>query len=511
MTAPSRSTPERIVIVGFGPVAARLTEHLEPFVAAGLVQLTILGQEKDAAYNRVLVADVAVGRTPEEVLRLADTAALRSAGIDVRLGSTVQRIDRNIQQIHSDDGATVPYDRLVLATGSSPVLPPLAGADDAAALPAGVGFLRDLEDARALSAALAGGSRLVVLGGGLLGIEAALAAAEEGADVTLVHHGRHPLERLMGEGALLVGYALESAGIRLVSGAALGLELDDGRITGLAMGDGTVVPADALVIACGVRPRVQLAADALLETRDGVLVDHSLQVRGGDRIWAIGDCAEVRCTDPACAPCSIVTAPQGVIGPGWLQADQVGAAFAAGLTGAALGPAGTTPEPPRRRDAVVMLKACGFDAVAAGDTGVGLWDAGNGLDVAVWADSGHGQYVKMVTRDGVLTGLVCIGMPRTGAELVLLFERGGELPADRSSLLRLDTAETALAVGAPAGDSTLCRCAGIRRDVVEQSVAAGCATVGEVSSNTRAGSGCGGCHGDIRRIIEQHFAVAAVP
>lgn len=511
MKTTSRGTPERIVIVGFGPVAARLTEHLEPLVAAGLVQLTIIGQEKDAAYNRVLVADVAVGRTPEDVLRLADPAALRSAGVDVRLGSTVQRIDRNAQHVRLDDGATVPYDRLVLATGSQPVLPPLAGVHHAAALPAGVGFLRDLEDARALSAVLAGGLRLVVLGGGLLGIEAALAAAEEGADVTLVHHGRHPLERLMGEGAHLVGCALESAGIRLVAGAALALELDDGHIAGLAMGDGTVVPADALVIACGVRPRVQLAADALLETRNGILVDHALQVRGGNRIWAIGDCAEVRCTDSTFTPCSAITAPQGLIGPGWLQADQLGAAFAADLTGAASGLAGTTPEEPRRRDAVVMLKARNLDAVAAGDTGVGLWTAGNGLDVAVWADPGHGQYVKMVTRDGVLTGLVCIGMPRTGAELVLLFERGSELPADRSSLLRLDAAETSIAVSASAGDSALCRCAGIRRDVVEESVAAGCATVGELSTETRAGSGCGGCHGDIRKIIEQHFAVVAVP
>ena len=100
----------------------------------------------------------------------------------------------------------------------------------------------------------------------------------------------------MGEGAHLVATALETAGIRVVPGAALGLQLDDGTLAGLVMADGTVVPADALVIACGVRPRIQLAADALLETRDGILVDHAHRVRNGEKIWAIGDCASARST-----------------------------------------------------------------------------------------------------------------------------------------------------------------------------------------------------------------------
>ncbi|WP_082471272.1 FAD-dependent oxidoreductase [Arthrobacter sp. Leaf234] len=507
MTAMGGSAAERIVIVGFGPVAARLLEHLEPLVAAGAVAVTVIGQEPEAAYNRVLVADVAVGRTREGAIRLADAAALATLGIDVRLGARVTRVDRPFRRVLLDDGGSVDYDRLVLATGSRPVLPRLAGIDDAL-LPAGVSFLRDLADARALSSAMAADRRIVVLGGGILGIEAALAAAEEGARVTLVHSGRAPLERHLGDGARVLGAALARTGITVTGGASTGITLTDGRFSGLTLEGGLQVEGGALVIACGVRPRTELADGCDLNTAAGILVDHDLRALDTGDIWAIGDCAEVRCWDPSCAGCSGTTVPQGLIGPGWQQADQLGAAFTAELTGALPSAAAG---PPDRRDPLLLLKARGVDAVTAGETDADPWSTEPGLDVAVWTDPGHGRYAKMVTRDGVLAGLVCVGMPRTGAELVLLFERGSELPADRSSLLRLDGVEGGAPALRPGPEATLCRCAGITRGTVEASVRAGCTTVQEVSAGTRAGTGCGGCHEDIRSAIEQHYAAAVAP
>ncbi|MUK03086.1 NAD(P)/FAD-dependent oxidoreductase [Vibrio cholerae] len=503
MSPSNTPVPERIVVVGFGPVAARLVEQLEPLAAAGRVALTIIGQEQDAAYNRVLVADVAVGRTSEAAIRLSDAETLGAAGVDVRLGARVARVDRPYQRVLLDDGEVIGYDRLVLATGSRPVLPRLDGLDRAIPLPSGVGFLRDLDDARELAAALADQKRIVVLGGGILGIEAALAASEEGGRVTLVHHGRSPMERLLGEGARVLGEALRAAGITVVSGTSAGVQLERGRFTGLRLDGGGVIDGGALVLACGVRPRTELAEGCNLDTADGILVDHGLRALGTEDIFAIGDCAEVRCRDASCPACSADTVPQGLIGPGWRQADQLGRAIGAELSGGGTPP----PEFPERRDPVLVLKARGVDAVTAGETDPDPWTVEPGLAVAVWADPAHGRYAKMVTRDGVLTGLVCVGMPRTGAELVLLFERGSELPADRSSLLRLDSAEGAAAALPPGPDATLCRCAGITRGTVQESVAGGCASVGEVSAGTRAGTGCGGCHEDIRAVIEQHFAV----
>ncbi|MEC5199165.1 assimilatory nitrate reductase electron transfer subunit [Arthrobacter sp. PL16] len=504
MSSTDAPVPERIVVVGFGPVAARLVEHLEPLVAAGTVALTVIGQEQDAAYNRVLVADVAVGRTSEAAIRLADAAALIALGIDVRLGAHVARVDRPFRRVLLDDGQAIGYDRLVLATGSRPLLPRLDGLDGARSLPPGVSFLRDLRDARAVSAALAAQERIVVLGGGILGIEAALAAAEEGGRVTLVHNGRAPMERFLGEGARVLAAALTKAGITVVGGASTGITVTDGHFSGLMLEGGTLVDGGALVLACGVRPRTELADGCDLNTAAGILVDHELRALDTRDIWAIGDCAEVRCWDGSCLACAGVTTPQGLIGPGWQQADQLGMAFAAELSGTPAAVVG----PPDRRSAVLVLKARGVDAVTAGETDVDPWTVEPGLAVAVWTDPGHGRYAKMVTRDGVLTGLVCVGMPRTGAELVLLFERRSELPADRSSLLRLDSIEGAVAALPPGPDATLCRCAGVTHGAVQESVQRGCASVKEVSAGTRAGTGCGSCHDDIRAVIEQHFSVA---
>ena len=517
MSGPAPSLPSRVVVVGFGPVAARLVEHLEPLVAAGLVALTIIGQEPDAAYNRVLVADLAVGRTREAAIRLADAPALRAAGIDVRLGARVVRVDRPFRRVLLDDGAAIDYDRLVLATGSRPVRPRLDGLEtpagreesDDALLPPGVSFLRDLSDARAVASALAARQRIVVLGGGILGIEAALAAAEEGGRVTLVHTGRSPMERLLGVGSRVLATALREAGITVVAGVSAGIDLEDGRFAGVRLEGGARVDGGALVLACGVRPRTELAEGCGLAVADGVLVDHTLRAVGTDDIWAIGDCAEVCCLRSSCTVCAGPTAPQGLIGPGWQQADELGAALVAELSGNGTGAGSALDghiEPVGRREPVIVLKARGVDAVVAGETDADPWTVEPGLTVAEWADPGHGRYAKMVTRDGVLTGLVCVGMPRTGAELVLLFERGSELPADRSSLLRLDSAEGLLAASPPGPAATLCRCAGITRGTVQESVAAGCASVRDVSSSTRAGTGCGGCHEDIRAVIEEHFA-----
>lgn len=514
----------RIVVVGFGPVAARFIEQIEPLLGAGRVNLTVIGAESVAAYNRVLVADVGVGRTSEDAIAVSDPQHLAALGAELVLGLSVRRIDRARRLVHLSDGTTRSYDRLVLATGARPVIPYLAGLNPdplAPALPKGVSTLRDLDDARELSAVVRQRGGIVILGGGILGLEAALAAAEQGARVSVVHHGGYPLGRNIDDaGGQVLARALQRQGVRLVSGAkAVGLEHDDGgRFTALRLDDGRLVSGDQLVLSCGVRPCVELAEGAGLPVASGVLVGHTLRAHHEDFIYAIGDCAEVRCIDAECSPCSASSGPSGLIGPGWKQAEWLAASFAAELS------PGTDKhgiplsylDPRSYLDAhlppVVMLKARGLDAVVAGEVDADPWARhDDGTSVSLWADPQEGKYVKMVTQDGVLRGLVSVGMPRTGAELVLLFESGGVLPADRSSLLRLDGAEERVAPSSSTDPAaTVCRCAGVSRGSIEQAAVVGCSTVAEVSASTRAGTGCGGCHGDIRAIIEQHFQTAAV-
>ena len=518
---PAHSAPERIVVVGFGPVAARFVDELRPAAAAGVAEVTVIGAEEQPAYNRVLVADLGVGRTALASMRLADPDDLASDGIRAVLGTHVARIDRSRRLVHTAEGGPFPYDRLVLATGARAAIPNLTGLNPDPlhpVLPHGVTALRDLADAERLSAAVRGRKRIVVLGGGVLGLEAALAASEEGATVTVVHHGARPLGRQIdaGGGATLAA-VLRAGGLRLAPNArATGIETDDdGGFRALLLEDGSAIDGDLLVLACGARPRRELAEGAGLGTDAGILVDHRLAALHTEHVFAIGDCAEIRCADATCEECARGGGPSGLIAPGWRQADWLAASFRSRLLGEPV------PAPlPEERPGVILLKAHGVNLALAGSVQREpwesvAWDADDGgrppIDVSLWADPAHGRYVKMCTRDGVLEGFIALGMPRAAAELTLLFGSGAELPADRSVLLRLDGPESSLgAPGSSAGpESTLCRCAGVSRGTVQEAVLGGCSTVEEVSKSTRAGSGCGGCRDSVRELIEQHFAVAA--
>lgn len=511
---------EQIVIVGFGPVAARLVDELLPAVRSGRVGLTVVGEEAEAAYNRVLVADLGVGRTTAEALALSDAAELTAQGADIRLGVRVKRVDRARQQVLLSDGGAVHYDRLVFATGSRPVIPNLTGINPDPThpvLPAGVTALRDIRDAEALRRAVTGGKRVVVLGGGVLGLETALAAAEEGATVTVVHNGPHPLGRNIdrGGGSVLAA-SLRRCGVRMAGNArSTGVEHNapDGGFSALLLDDGSAIDGDLLVLSCGVRPRTELAEGCGLSTSAGILVDHKLRAHHEPHIFAIGDCAEVRCPDPDCAPCRNAKGPSGLVGPGWRQAEWLAGyltQLADGVEDAALLPA-----LPAEQPGVIVLKARGMNMAVAGDNSADPWDedalaagAVNGrprLQVSQWADPEHGRYVKMTTRGGVLEALVAVGMPRTAAELVGLFERGAELPADRSLLLRLDGPDQLPGTGAADPAGTVCRCAGVSGAAIQGAVEEGCSTVPEVSKATRAGTGCAGCHEDIKGLIEKHF------
>lgn len=516
---------EQIVIVGFGPVAARLIDELLPAVRSGQVQLTVVGQETEAAYNRVLVADLGVGRTTAEAIALADAAALAAEGVDVRLGVRVRRVDRARQQVVLTDGTSAHYERLVFATGSRPVIPNLTGINPdptSPVLPAGVTALRDLSDAEVLRQAVAGGKRVVVLGGGVLGLETALAAAEEGATVTVVHNGPHPLGRNIdrGGGAVLAA-SLRNCGVRVAGNArSTGVEHNapDGGFSALLLDDGSAIDGDLLVLSCGVRPRVELAEGCGLSTATGILVDHKLRAHHEPHIFAIGDCAEVRCPDAGCSECRTARGPSGLVGPGWRQAEWL-AEYLMLLATGTQEEADALLELPQEMPGVIVLKARGMNMAVAGDNAAEPWDeealtagAVNGrprLQIAQWADPEHGRYVKMTTRGGVLEGLVTVGMPRTAAELVQLFERGAELPADRSLLLRLDGPDHVAAAANNDPERTVCRCAGVSGTKIQDAVVDGCGTVAEVSGATRAGTGCGGCHSDIKEIIEKHFQSAA--
>ncbi|MET9953985.1 FAD-dependent oxidoreductase [Streptomyces sp. NPDC006339] len=267
----------RIVVVGGGTAGARLAQRLP---------VTLLGEEPHAPYNRLLLADVLAGRYGPEVI------ALPEARKPARLGVRAVRIDRAARAVQCADGTRVPYDRLVLATGSAPVLPPLRGLRGAE-LPSGVHPFRTLDDCLALRGAVRPGVRAVVIGGGLLGVSAARALAALGAEVMLTQQGERLMERqLDAHSSALLRAHMEALGVEVHTECRVsGLRQEGGAVTAVELADGFVLDAQVVVLACGVRPRVALAREAGLDVRTGVVVDDELRT-SDPYIHAIGDCAE---------------------------------------------------------------------------------------------------------------------------------------------------------------------------------------------------------------------------
>lgn len=519
---------ERVVLVGYGPVGARLVEGLLPAVRDGRIDLTVVGAETHDVYNRVLLAEYAVGRMQRDGLDLAGRAIAEEAGVRFALGTTVVGVDRDSRVVRLHDGIRIPYDRLVLATGARANVPTLAGLERAqrhrstrpaeptaldqgtSPLPRGVVALRDLADAELVRTAVSAGQRIVVLGAGVLGMELALAAAEAGAQVVVAYHSAAPMNRTLDEnGGRVLAHAAAALGVEMRHHAraeSIVQRYDDhgqAWFDGLVCADGSVLAGDLLVLSCGVAARTEVASLCGLATSTGVLVDAASRSWTDPDVFAIGDCAHV--ADPADADPDgrVPGGPSGLVGPGWRQADRLAALLSSGVDGPA----------PVERPGVVMLKAEGIDVVAAGDVDADPFSHAPGCpgpQVTVWADPARGAYVKLSTVDGVLTGFVSVGMPRTGAELTLLFERGSELPADRSSLLRLDAPDAGMAVVADpfAADATVCWCNGVSAGAIREAASAAEPTVACVKAATRAGTGCGGCVGRITELLAREVVPA---
>jgi assimilatory nitrate reductase electron transfer subunit len=500
----------RVVVVGYGPVGGRLVDELLPAVRAGLIRMTVVGAEPEPAYNRVLLAEYAVGRADRARLDLVDQQEAIAAGVAFRLGQAVSAINRTRQRVTLDSGESVGYDRLVLAVGARANIPTLSGLEpgylgpasyldaEAARLPQGVVVLRDLRDADATRSSIDRAAHVVVLGAGVLGMELALAAREQGSRVTVVHHDETPMGRNLDlPGGRTLARAAEAAGVEMLrrsraEGVLLRTAADGRReFDALLCADGKIVGGDLLVLSCGVSTRRELASRAGLAVARGILVDEELRSWTDPDIFAIGDCAHVAPRGDGPVP----GGPSGLIAPGWRQADWLAALLVAEATGSSR-PELLAAEPP----GVVMLKAEGVTVVSAGVIDGDPWDDGD-RDIAQWSDPARGRYLKTVAAGGVLVGFVCAGMPRVAAELTLLFQRGSALPDDPAELLHLDGLVRAAAATGLAADDTVCWCNGVSAGSIRDCAAHGAETVEQVGAMTRAGTGCGGCRGRIAELL----------
>lgn len=390
---------ERLVIVGAGMAAARLLGELARH-CPDRYEVTVLGAETHNPYNRILLSSLLSGDRAAEDLALEDSCALPHAVF--RLGDAVARIERAGRVVATEQGARIAYDRLVLATGSEAVRPPLAGMD----LP-GVFTFRDRSDADALIGASRAARRAVIIGGGLLGLEAAYGLARRGVDVTVVHLMGWLMERQIdAAAAALLQASLTARGITVLLQAETQELIGNGRASAVRLKDGRVLPADLVVVAIGIKPKVALAQTAGLAVRRGIVVDDRM-ASSDPAILAIGECAEHR------------GATYGLVLPLWEQAA-VAAAQLAGhgewLYNGSL--------------AATSLKVTGVDLFSAGEI-----EAGDGAEEIVYQDPEAGIYRKLVLKDGRLAGAVLLGDSRDGGWYAELIRQAVDIKPIRRDLV----------------------------------------------------------------------------
>lgn len=440
----------RVVVVGNGMAGFRFVQDLLEF---GDFDVTVVGDEPGGAYNRARLPDVLVGTASEESIELADPGWYASRGVRLLAGVAAARIDRARRRLVLADGQTIRYDRLVLATGSVPVMP--------VRVSRGVIAFRGLADCAAIKS-MASRGPAVVLGGGVLGLETARALAVGGLPVTLVQRGTRLMERQLDAGAArILDRTVRSLGVTVRTGASI----RDVRDTGIELDDGTRLAARLLVLCCGARPRVGLASAASLAVRTGVVVDDQMRSVTDPRILAIGDCAEHR------------GRTHGLVAPAWAQA-RVAATTVAGQR--TPGYAGSP--------AVVRLKADGIELAALGSA------RGPGAEVIRFTDPSRGVYQKLVVRNGQLAGAILLGDTSAAGTITQLFDRGTRLPADRSSLLLTRS------VTAPA-QAAVCECNGVTGAAISSAWRNGARDIDQIAGRTRATTGCGTCRDTVEEIL----------
>ncbi|GGX64819.1 FAD-dependent oxidoreductase [Streptomyces hiroshimensis] len=452
----------RIVIVGNGPAGHRLAELLrtrDPSCA-----VTVLGAEAEPAYNRVLLPSVIAGKLSPEQTYLTGHD---SGTVTVRRGVSVTGIDRERRTVRTGDGRLHLYDQLVLATGARCFLPPLPGLTGAGGDPAeGVVALRTLADCRRLEERLDRAGGIVVLGGGVLGLEVARALNDRGHGVDVVHMGPHVMERQLDApaGKTLAG-VLERLGIRIHTGRAAA------SWTGsrLVLDDGTGLPADLVVVSAGVVPNTELARAAGLRVGRGIVVDDHMRT-SDPRIHALGDCAEH------------AGQVSGLIAPAWEQAETLAEA----LTG------GDRPYTTTRT--VTRLKARGVDLAVIGDGNHDLPDA----EVVTLADPARGQYARLALQDERIVGAILLGFPASVAAVSRLYDAGAPTPVDRLALLagRAVAGRTDAPADLP-GETVVCRCNNVTKTALVTGWRSGARTAEALARATRASTGCGSCAGAV--------------
>ncbi|KTF41114.1 nitrite reductase [Xanthomonas translucens pv. translucens] len=466
----------RLVVVGNGMAGIRTVEELLKLMP-GMYDITVFGAEPHPNYNRILLSPVLSGEQQFDEIVLNPLAWYAEHGIHLHVGKEVTRIDRVKRKVIAADGTEAPYDRLLLATGSLPIVLPVPGKD----LKGVIGY-RDMHDTQTMIDTATRKRHAVVIGGGLLGLEAANGLKQRGMQVTVVHLADWLLERQLDPVAgQLLQRSLSERGLEFRLGTST-TELvgnADGDVVAVKFSDGSEVPADLVVMAAGIRPNIALAQAAGIHCTRGIVVNDTLQTFD-PRVYAVGECASHR------------GIAYGLVAPLFEQAKICAnhlAGFGIGIY--------------RGSVASTKLKVTGIDLFSAGD-----FMGGEGSEEIVLSDPAGGVYKKLVLKDDKLVGACLYGDTNDGAWYFQLLKDASPIGERRE---RLMFGESALGDAGTAGQDRasamrdsdeVCGCNGVCKGTIVKAInAQGLFTVDEVKKQTKAASSCGSCTGLVEQIL----------
>jgi nitrite reductase (NADH) large subunit len=465
---------QKLVVIGNGMAGVACVEQI--LKHSPKFEVTLFGNETHPNYNRILLSSVLAGEKTADEIVLNDLEWYEKNAIRLRLGVRIIDVDPERKTVSGNDGSITPFDRLLIATGSSPLIPPMEGTTKQ-----GVYVFRNLDDARALLERAGPGKKAVVIGGGLLGLEAARGLQVQGCGVTVVHLMDTLMERQLDwAGGSYLKAKMECLGVRVLLERNTVAILGNGKAEGVAFKDGHTVEADFVVIAAGIRPNAELGRKAGLQVNRGIVVNDYMETSNPD-IFAVGECVE---HNGIC---------YGLVAPLLEQAK----VLAATITGNK-GPSyrGTTQ--------AAKLKIMGVDVFSAGDFNEKV----PGVDAIRYEDPALGTYKKLTVRDGKLSGVILVGDTSDSHRYMDWLRSETDLTAMRRQLLFPGpTQDAGLDVAEMPDSKVICGCNGVTKGAIIRAVhEKGICTLTQLKDCTRASTGCGSC-----TEVCQHVLKAVAP
>lgn len=465
---------EKLVIIGNGMAPGRMLEHLLE-KAPHRYQVTIFNAEPRVNYDRIMLSPVLSGEKAYEEIIIHGDGWYIKHGITLYKGHKIVAIDRQAKTVTSDHGVTEPYDKLVIATGSVPFIIPVPGHN----LP-GVLTYRDLDDVRAMMLAAQSRAKAVVIGGGLLGLEAAAGLNAQGMDVTVLHVMPTLMERQLDPAAgYLLQRAVEERGIKVITKANTQAITGNGKVEQVELADGTIIPATLVVMAVGIRPNAAIAKEAGIAVNRGIVVDAGMRSNDPD-IFALGECAEVN---------GMV---YGLVAPLYEMARVTASQLAGDETAAFV-----------HSDTPTKLKVTGIELFSLGD-----FADGDDRQEIVLRDASAGVYKRLVLKDDRIIGTVLYGETADGAWFNDLKKKQTDISEMRDTLIFGQSyqggapLDPMAAVAALPDDAEICGCNGVCKGKITGAITGkGLTSLDDVRAHTKASASCGSCTGLVEKLM----------